>query len=186
LPSLVPNGKSPISYAIREVTKTLNLNKNNILVLIIDSLDDCGGNIDASISQAIQSKNVTRVYALTYYSNEEVNIEMERIIEKNGGEFAKGPEIRPVLKRFLETELFNKWCHNLDYQKLNSCIESTIKKPIESLEKTKSEPQTSSAEIVRINFVIGGINLISDNFLKAKRELMLSEFNRFVNPPKER
>jgi hypothetical protein len=183
LVNLVPNGKSPIAFALKEVTRVLDPKDYNIIFIIADGVDDCGGDLDQEIKNSLSSGNVKRINAVSFYANEEANIYFKNVIEKYKGFFTKNTNFTKDFIIQLENDLYANWCHLKDYQKLEACVESKIEKPIASLNQVKNLPTTSSEEIVRINFVISGINLVSDNFLRAKKDNMNSRFQEFLKKP---
>lgn len=179
LSNYVPNGKSPLSFSINEVAKTLNKNERNLIILFTDSLDDCKGDVKRTIIETKNSGQVTRTDINTYFANEDANIYLRESIESNGGNF--GQNITP--EKFIVDNSRNfikqNWCKYNEVQKIKNCIDSKYKTANSYLNDQKNNRNLAEDEKVKISNTQSVMSFFQENSIRNLQTNLDSEFNNY-------
>lgn len=179
LNNYLPNGKSPVAYTLDQVSKTLNKNEKNLIIVITDGMDDCNGDVKGTVNQIKNSGLATKIDFATYFSNEDANIYLREAIESNNGDFSQNPNINEFLVFSSRNFVKENWCKYQGFQKLKNCIDSKYKTANSYLNDQKNNKNLGEDEKIKISNTQSVMSFFQESNIRRFQSQVDTEFNNY-------
>lgn len=174
----VPNGKSPLGYTLEQAEKQFpDKNGNNYVIVITDGTDDCGSDINYTISQILSRGIVKKVNIISYFAPQDENQKLREAAEGNGGSFTSSTQIFDTIKNWKTELIYSKWCKLNDLNKVFQCLDRNYSKAFTLLDNQIKE-DTATNELNKIKEVKSSVDLFIQNYRKSRNDLLRKEFNQ--------
>ena len=180
LSAYIPNGKSPLAYSLEQISTTLNKNENNLIIIITDGIDDCNGNVQATINSMIKNGNLTRADIMTIFANEDANTYLKNAAELNSGIFNQNPDIVKEVNFNSINFMKQNWCKTADTKKFTNCISEKYRIATSYLNDQKNNKNLSEVEINKVNEVQGAMTIFEQSIIKRYQNTLNTEFNNYL------
>lgn len=180
LSAYIPNGKSPLAYSLEQVATTLNKNEKNLIIIITDGMDDCNGDVQATISSMIKNGALARADIMTIFANEDANTYLKNAAELNSGIFNQNPDIIKEVNFNSINFMKQNWCKSVDTKKITNCISEKYRIAISYLNDQKNNKNLSEIEINKVNEVQGAMTVFEQSAIKRYQNTLNTEFNNYL------
>jgi len=179
LNSFIPNGKSPVSFSLDQISKTLNKNEKNLIIVIVDSLDDCNGDIKRVVTEIRKNNLAGKINLATYFANEDANIYLKEVIESNEGYFSQNPDIEEFIKFSAKNFIQESWCKNESINKIKNCLDKKYKSANSYLNDQKNNRNISEEERVKITNTQSIMSYFLQTNIRRYQSSLEEEFNNY-------
>ncbi len=179
LKNYLPNGKSPLAYSLDQVSKTLNKNEKNLIILITDGMDDCNGDVKRVITEIKKSGLALKIDVATYFSNEDANIYLREAVESNNGYFSQNPVIADFVIFSARNFIKDNWCKNQGLQKLKNCMDSKYKTANSYLNDQKNNRNLGEDEKIKISNTQSVMSFFQESNIRRLQTELDIEFSNY-------
>lgn len=185
LDKYVPNGKSPLAYTIEQAEKTFkDKNANNLIYIVTDGTDDCGGDLANTFRQVYARGMVKQINVFSYYAPQDERSKLKEITESNGGKFSDSGSIFATLVSWKKDFLLADWCKYKDQNKIFQCLDKNYKTAYTFLD-TMISTSTPQNEINKIREIKSSGDLLIQNYQNSKNKALKQEFEEFYNKARQ-
>jgi len=175
-----PNGKSPLAYTLDQVSKTLNKNEKNLIILIVDSMDDCNGDVKRVITEIKKNNLAQKINLATYYANEDANIFLKEAIESNEGYYSQNPDIEEFIKFSSKNFVQENWCKNESINKIKNCLDKKYKSANSYLNDQKNNRNISNEEKLKIANTQSIMSYFLETNIRRYQTNLDQEFENYI------
>jgi hypothetical protein len=179
LNNYLPNGKSPLAYTLDQVSKTLNKNEKNLIIVITDGMDDCNGDVKGVISQIKNSGTALKIDIATYFANEDANLYLREAVESNNGDFSQNPNITDFLIFSSRNFIKENWCKVQGFQKLKNCIDTKYKTANSYLNDQKNNKNLGEDEKIKISNTQSVMSFFQETNIRRYQTQIDNEFSTY-------
>jgi hypothetical protein len=150
LNNLFPNGKSPIGYTLEQAERNFpERNGNNMVIILTDGYDDCGGNLNETFKATLSRGVVKKINVVSLYSPQDENQKLREATESNGGNFTTSDAIKNTFEEWKKDFILTNWCKFKDQNKVFQCIDKNYSSAFSTMD-SQVNSSTPSNEINKI------------------------------------